>query len=91
MYPPGAGREVLERVCMSCHGVTFISMRQLDRAGWNAAIDTMSKRMNGMDTSVPNGKMSPKDRQLLLDYLADQLRAQLEEARARHRRRHAAR
>ena len=70
VYPPGAGREVLERVCMSCHGTTFISVRQLDRAAWNAAIDTMSKRVDGMDTSVPNGKMSPKDRQLLLDYLA---------------------
>jgi virginiamycin B lyase len=70
VYPPGTGREVLERVCMSCHGTTFYSVKQFDRAAWNAAIDTMSKRMDGMDTSVPNGKMSPKDRQHLLDYLA---------------------
>ena len=67
VYPPGPGRQVLERVCMSCHGTTFISMKQWDRATWSAAIDTMSKRVDGMDTSVPNGKMSPKDRQLLLD------------------------
>ena len=70
VYPPGPGREVLERVCMSCHGVNFYALRTLDRAAWDAAINTMSKRINGMDVSVPNGKMSPKERQLLLDYLA---------------------
>ena len=70
IYPPGAGREVLERVCMSCHGVTFFSVRQWDHAAWNAAVDMMSKRVDGMDTSVPPGRLSPKDRQLLVDYLA---------------------
>ena len=39
-------------------------------AAWEAAIDMMSKRMNGADVAVAPGKMSPKDRQLLLDYLA---------------------
>jgi virginiamycin B lyase len=68
--PPGPGREVLERVCMSCHGINFYSLKTLDRAAWSAVIDTMSKRMNGADVAVPPGKMSPKDRQLLLDYLA---------------------
>ena len=70
VYPPGPGREVLERVCMSCHGVNFYSLRTLDRAAWDAAINTMSKRINGADVAVAPGKMSPKDRQLLLDYLA---------------------
>jgi virginiamycin B lyase len=70
VYPPGPGRQVLERVCMSCHGVTFISLKQWDRAAWSAAIDMMSKRVDAMDTSVPNGKLSPKERQLMLDYLA---------------------
>jgi virginiamycin B lyase len=73
VYPPAAGRAVLERVCMSCHGVNFFAVRQLDRAGWDAAINMMSKRVDGRDTSVPPGKMSPKDRQLLLDYLATNL------------------
>jgi virginiamycin B lyase len=70
VYPPGPGRQVLERVCMSCHGVTFFSVRQWDHAAWGAAIDMMSKRVDGGDTSVAPGKMSPKDRQLMLDYLA---------------------
>jgi virginiamycin B lyase len=70
IYPPGPGREVLQKVCMSCHGVTFFSVRQWDQAAWSAAIDMMSKRVDAMDTSVPPGRLSPKDRQLLLDYLA---------------------
>src|SRR5262249_4662447 len=70
VYPPGPGRQVLERVCMSCHGVNFYSVRALDRSAWDALINSMSKRENGMDGSVRPGKMSPKDRQLLLDYLA---------------------
>jgi virginiamycin B lyase len=70
VYPPAAGRAVLERVCMSCHGVNFFAVRQLDRAGWDAAINTMSKRVDGADVAVAAGKMPPKDRQLLLDYLA---------------------
>ena len=69
VYPPGPGREVLERVCMSCHGTTFISVKQWDRAAWNAGIDMMSKRVDGGDTAVPPGKLSPRDRQLLLDYV----------------------
>jgi virginiamycin B lyase len=69
VYPPGPGREALQRVCMSCHGTTFFSVRQWDRAAWGAAIDMMSKRVDGSDVSVPNGKMSPKDRQVMLDYL----------------------
>jgi len=73
VYPPGPGRAVLERVCMSCHGVNFLAVRQLDRAGWDAAINMMSKRVDGRDTSVPPGKMSVKERQLLLDYLATNL------------------
>jgi len=70
VYPPGPGREVLERVCMSCHGVNFYALRTLDRSAWDAMINAMSKRNNGMDTGVPPGKMSVKDRELLLDYLA---------------------
>jgi virginiamycin B lyase len=68
VYPPGPGRAVLERVCMSCHGVNFYSLRQWDRGAWDAAINMMSKRVNGMDTPVPPGKMTLKERQLLLDY-----------------------
>ena len=70
VYPPGPGREVLERTCMGCHGVNFFAVKALDRSAWDALITRMTKRNEGMDTSVPPGKLSPRDRQLLLDYLA---------------------
>jgi Carboxypeptidase regulatory-like domain len=70
VYPAGPGREVLEKTCMGCHGVNFFAVRALDRSAWDALITRMTKRNEGMDTSVPPGKLSPRDRQLLLDYLA---------------------
>jgi len=70
VYPPGPGRVVAERVCMSCHGVNFISLRQWDRNAWNGVIDMMSKRIDGMDTRIPPGKMTLAERALLLDYFA---------------------
>ncbi len=73
LYPPGPGRQVLERTCMGCHGVNFFSLRQWDRAAWAAAVDMMSKRVgtdNPMDKQVPPGKLSPQDRELLIDYFA---------------------
>src|SRR5437016_57576 len=70
LYPPGPGRVVLERTCMACHGNNFYGLRQYDHAGWTAVVDMMSKRIDGMDTRVPPGKLTPKDRVVLIDYLA---------------------
>ena len=70
LYPPGPGRVVLERTCMACHGNNFYGLRQYDHAGWEAVVDMMSKRIEGMDTRVPPGKLSPKDRLILIDYMA---------------------
>jgi len=70
LYPPGPGRVVLERTCMACHGNNFYGLRQYDHAGWEAVVDMMSKRVEGMDTRVPPGKLSPKDRLILIDYMA---------------------
>jgi streptogramin lyase len=70
LYPPGPGRVVLERTCIACHGVNLYPTKQFERADWEAVVDMMSKRVDGMDTRVPPGKLSPKDRLLLIDYLA---------------------
>ena len=69
LYPPGPGRQVLEHACMSCHGVNFYPLRPYPRAGWAAMIDRMTTRTGSVGIIVPPGKLSPKDRQLLLDYL----------------------
>src|SRR5882724_4112075 len=62
LYPPGPGRVVLERTCMACHGNNFYGLRQYDHAGWEAVVDMMGKRIEGMDTRVAPGKLSPQDR-----------------------------
>src|SRR5438477_7168797 len=71
LYPPGPGRDVLERTCIACHGVSFYPLRQWDRAAWEAAVEMMTKRIgtdNPMDKQVPPGKLTPRDRALLIDY-----------------------
>jgi virginiamycin B lyase len=70
LYPPGPGRVVLERTCMACHGNNFYGLKQYDRSGWEAVVDMMSKRVGGLDSRVPPGKLSPKDREVLIDYMA---------------------
>ena len=42
LFPPGKGRDMLERTCMTCHGRNFISLKSgLDEAGWQALITVM--------------------------------------------------
>jgi virginiamycin B lyase len=69
LYPPGPGRVVLERTCTSCHGVNVFPLKQWDRAAWDAAINMMSRREGMVGIIVPPGKLTPKDRNILLDYL----------------------
>lgn len=44
VYPPGPGRQVMEEVCLVCHGENFFPMRPRNEAGWQAAIDLMTGR-----------------------------------------------
>ncbi len=42
LFPPGGGRDTLERTCMTCHGRNFIPQKSgLNEAGWNALITLM--------------------------------------------------
>ena len=86
IYPPGPGRDVLERACHGCHTVQLFaynsSSRRFpagrapkDKAAWAVTVDRMHK---GPAFGVP-GKASmfdpallpPKDRDILVDYLAE--------------------
>ena len=76
IYPPGAGRVVLEATCMRCHGKSFIAQRAgLEAAGWNALIDVMmSMKVGGTDRSVlPPGTLTPERRAVLVEYLGRHL------------------
>jgi streptogramin lyase/cytochrome c5 len=41
VYPPGPGREVLEQVCMTCHGENFLPTRPASAAEWRGRLDYM--------------------------------------------------
>src|SRR3954451_1501288 len=53
VYPPGPGRQVMEEVCMVCHGENYFSLRGRNEAGWQAAIDLMMGK-NGFDRDRVN-------------------------------------
>ena len=41
IYPPGAGKEVAEQVCMVCHGENFFPSRPGSEGQWKSRIDHM--------------------------------------------------
>jgi competence protein ComEA len=48
--PPGAGRDVMIRVCSQCHSPDVAAEQQLDAAGWKDLVDQMaSKGANATD------------------------------------------
>jgi streptogramin lyase len=84
-YPPGPGREIMERTCLGCHHVQFFPYNQIrgypggrqphDKDSWALTVDRMHMRVEG----APAGKASyfktellpPVDRDTLIDYLAE--------------------
>ena len=60
--PDGAVRKVIFRNCTSCHGIDDYAYNALDRAGWNALLETKHKAFATMITD--------SDRAVLLDWLA---------------------
>ena len=59
--PKGPVRQVLFKHCTSCHGIDDYSYNALDRAGWNALIDSRHKDQKIL--------ISGADRELLLDWV----------------------
>ena len=80
IYPPGAGKRVLEEVCMTCHGENFVPGRPRTAEGWQGALDLMMGRgLHDRDRTSPyEGILAPpatnfrfglQDRKDLLEYL----------------------
>jgi len=44
IYPPGPGREVLERTCMHCHGQNYFPINPRSAQGWRFGVDRMMGR-----------------------------------------------
>ena len=84
IYPPGPGRDVLERTCMACHTVQFFPYNAIrtypggrtpkDAEGWAITVDRM---MRGSQWSLPGkpsyfdpARVTPAEREALIAYLA---------------------
>ena len=59
--PQGPVRQVIFKNCTSCHGIDDYAFNALDRAGWDAYIDSEHKGQNV--------SLTREDRELLLDWL----------------------
>jgi virginiamycin B lyase len=81
LYPPGPGRDVIERTCTNCHGANRIASMPARADVWAQRIDRMMGRhlWDADATNYPHGVLSfrdasrgisRQDRQLLIDYLA---------------------
>jgi virginiamycin B lyase len=69
LYPPGAGRTLIEKNCMLCHGYDFVPSHQWDADQWNAAIDLMSDPTAMIPGRIVPGTFSGQERQDLVAYL----------------------
>ena len=92
IYPPGLGRDILERTCNACHAVNLIpynvnrsysgGRNPKDRDAWAATVDNMHKRPAfGRPAKAPifdPALLQPGDREILIDYLATHFGAQSE-------------
>jgi len=84
IYPPGAARQTLERVCFGCHTSSFYPYNvvrsyptgrgQFDRDGWGINVDRMAHGVAFFAPGKPSyfdpNLMSPSERDALVDYLA---------------------
>ncbi len=85
VYPPGPGRDALERTCHGCHNVNFIPYNYpraysggrapKNKAAWAVTVDRMHKgpafgRVGKASIFDPK-YLPPEDRDALVDYLAE--------------------
>jgi virginiamycin B lyase len=76
IYPPGAGRDVLESTCSMCHGKRYIAQRAgLDADGWDALITVMTAQVvpGTKIPTLPPGLLTPEKRRVLVEYLSRNL------------------
>lgn len=84
IYPPGPGREVLEKVCMNCHGENAFAMRPRSGSAWKLGLDMMmgvnlanrdKERFGEGTLAAPSNfpNFGLQDRKDLLDYLTKNL------------------
>lgn len=90
VYPPGPGRDILERACHGCHSVQFIPYNTVraypggrapkNREAWAITVDRMYKDpafgRPGKAGYFDPRFLPPADRDILVDYLAEHFPAE---------------
>jgi streptogramin lyase len=85
IYPPGPGRDVLERTCHGCHHVQFFPYNvprvytggraPKDKVAWGATVDRMHNgpafNRKGKASMFDPALLPPQDRDVLVDYLTE--------------------
>jgi virginiamycin B lyase len=69
LYPKEAGRPLLEKNCMYCHGKSFFPSKQYHETQWNHFIDQMLDGGGMRGALIPAGTLSPQDRAAIVAYL----------------------
>jgi len=60
--PEGKGKEVVETMCVSCHGLDTVTQRRKTREEWQIVVDEM----------VSNGApLLPREVEIVVQYLAE--------------------
>jgi virginiamycin B lyase len=72
LYPPAPARELLQKICIYCHGAGFLPSRKWTKASAKAAIEMMSSadEKSLRATMIPPGTLTAQDRDLIAEYLA---------------------
>ena len=85
IYPPGPGRDILERTCHGCHTANFYSYNAVrsysggrvpkNKDTWAITVDRMHKvpafGAQGNPSMFDPKYLTPEERDVLVDYLAD--------------------
>ena len=75
LYPPGPGRDALERRCMPCHARTTYHRQRRTREGWKKAVDMMTDPKVPTPSNVsgipPILNLPAEEKETILGYLAE--------------------
>src|ERR1019366_8741478 len=72
IYPKGTeGRQIVERLCVRCHGPNFLPSRQWGADQWNGAIDMMFGNGNPQGAMIQPGDLTKEQREVLVKYLVE--------------------
>jgi len=70
LYPPGAGRDLLEKNCMGCHGLDFYNTQHRTETGWRNGVNMMFFGPSFHDAPIfMRSQMSADDKTTIIKYL----------------------